>query len=143
MPVNLHNIVRGAITAIHDDESVHWYMFSGQINTDGAITPLYHPPVIIRAQVQSESDDALYHSNNVGENEVIRRFYMYAPGVVLRPAGIIRPLGRAGDLIYRPVEATWWLITATIDDFSASGWVCVRAVQQVEADDFVPEVIQP
>lgn len=143
MSVNLHRVVRGAITAIHSDETVQWYGFSSQINLDGAITPLYFPPKSVKAQIQSESDDALYHSNNVGENEIMRRFYLYANGVVSRPAGIIRPLGRAGDLLYRPVDATWWLITATIDDFSASGWACVRAVQQVEADGFAPEVIEP
>lgn len=141
MPVNLHSVVRGAITAIHADETVHWYKFAQQVNIDGALTPQFHQPATVRAQIQSESDDALYHSNNVGENEVTRRFYLYADGLTARPAGIIRPLGRAGDLLHRPADGTWWLITATIDDFSASGWVCVRAAQQIKAGDFTPEVV--
>lgn len=140
MAVNLHGVVRGVINSIHADETIHWYRFSGQINVDGELFPSFFAPVTVKAQVQSEGDEALTHSNNVGESEVVRRFYMFANGAILRPAGLVRPLGRGGDLLFRLVDSTWWLITATKDDFSESGWVCVRAVQQIKPDDFAPEV---
>lgn len=140
MAINLHGVVRGVINSIHEDETVHWYRFAGQVNVDGALFPSFFAPVTVKAQVQSESDEALAHSNNVGESAVVRRFYMYADGVMLRPAGLVRPLERGGDLLFRLVDSTWWLITATKEDFSESGWVCVRAVQQIKPDGFTPEV---
>lgn len=140
MAINLHGIVRGVINSIHEDETVHWYRFAEQVNVGGALFPSFFAPVTVRAQVQIEGNEALTHNNNTGESEVMRRFYMYADGVMLRPAGVVRPNARGGDLLFRPADSTWWLITATKDDFSESGWVCVNAVQQIKPDGFVPEV---
>lgn len=136
--INLHKIVRGAITSVHADETVLLYKSAGQQNIAGAVEPVYNESETLAAQIQSESDDALYYSGNAGENEITRRFYLYADSLIGRPAGIIRTLARGGDLIYRQEESTWWLITAVIDDFSRVGWVCVRANMQIKPADYSP-----
>lgn len=139
--VNLHAIVRGAINAINPDEDVTLYRASGQKNVAGKVTATYLPPVTVKAQIQSENDEALYHSNNAGQNDITKRFYLYADSVAGRPAGIIRPQARSGDIIQRVLDGTWWKVIAVIDDFSAVGWTSVRAALQTVAPN--PEVIEP
>lgn len=140
MGLNLHAAVRGMITAVHPDETVTLYQATGQSNTKGKLVPVYAAAQNVQAQVQSESDDKLFHTDRKGENETTRRMYLFAdpdsPDTC--PAGVVRPLARGGDMIQRS-NGTWWLITGTLDDFSHVGWVGVRAVLQVTA----PEGVTP
>ena len=138
--VNLHGIVRGAIATLNPDEDAILYTASGQGNVAGKIEATYLPPVAVKVQIQSETDEALYHSNNAGQNDITNRFYLFSSSVEGRPAGIIRPLGRSGDLFQR-ADGTWWLITAVVDDFSAVGWTSVRATLQTVPPN--PKVLWP
>jgi hypothetical protein len=133
--MNLHEMVRTAISAVHADETVTLYRAAGQTNVKGEIKAAYAPGETVKAQIQSEGDDALAHSDRVGQNETNRRFYLMASSPADKPAGIVRPLARSGDMLQRADE-TWWLITALTEDFSGAGWVAVRATLQVKAPDF-------
>lgn len=75
--INLHHVVRGAITAIHPDETVQIYINTGQQNDWGTVTPTYAGPIEAKAQIQSESDSALFHSNRVGMNAETCKAYFY------------------------------------------------------------------
>lgn len=140
MGINLHRIANTIIRDVHPNEQISLYQSKGQKNEKGKITPVYSAPVEMAAQVQTESDESLRHINNVNESDIIRRFYMSTESLDRRPSGLIRTFARTGDLIYRHGEASWWLVTAIVDDFSSVGWVCVRATQQIKAADFKPEV---
>lgn len=134
--LNLHNIVRGAITTVHPDEPVTIYRSAGQKNVAGTVKPIYEQGKNIKAQVQSEKDDALFHANLTGQNQTVRKMYLYsAPSLAEKPAGIIRPISRGGDMIKRS-DGTWWLIVAPIEDFSDVGWMSVRATLQTKEPDF-------
>ena len=128
--LDLHAVVRGAITAVHPDETVLWYRSSGQKIIKGKLVPVYAPPVPLMAQVQSESDEKLYHSQKAGENDVTRAFYLRGTPED-RPAGIVRPLARGGDMFRRERDGTWWLVTGTPEDSSGAGWCKVRVTLQV------------
>lgn len=132
--INLHSIVRGAISALHPDDTVTLYQSAGQQNVKGEIKPVYDAPQSVTAQIQSESDEKLYHADRVGQNDVTRRFYLFADPAK-RPAGVIRPLARGGDIIQR-TDGTWWLVVAVPEDFSAAGWTQVRCSLQAKAPDF-------
>lgn len=131
--MNLHDLVRGAIPPLHPDESVLLVQSTGSLNVRGVVTPQYADAVQVRAQVQSMGNDDLKAMNDTARTEVQRRAYLYsATPAGLVPQGIVRPLARGGDLLRR-ADGTWWLVAAMMEDFSASGWVCVRIVQQIVA----------
>jgi len=129
--MNLHAIVRGAVTALHPDETVTLYQSTGQTNDLGRIVPTYAGAQTVRAQIQSLSAEDLAHVDEASRTEVSRKAYLFAPDAALPPAGIIRPLARNGDFIRR-ADNTWWLVTGILEDFTASGWVCVAVTQQLE-----------
>ena len=131
--LNLHSIARSAIVALHPEESVTLYQSSGQTNTQGTISPTYEAAQTVQAQIQSLSTDELANVENVAQTGQVRKAYLFGPPVSsLIPQGIVRPLARSGDMIQR-ADGTWWLVTGVIEDFSASGWVCVQITQQVDA----------
>ena len=127
--LNLRNITRGALKALQPDEEVLWYQSTGSINNKGRPRPQYAAPQAVMARIQSEGAETLEHWDGATETVVLRRFYLPA-GQNACPAGLVRPLSRGGDMIYRPSENTWWLVAGIIDDFAASGWVAVRAMLQ-------------
>lgn len=132
--MNLHAIVRGAIPALHPDETVTLRQSVGQRNIRGRIVPVYAPAQTVTAQIQSLGSDDLRHAEAVNLTQRDRKAYLFAPTPSTPPTGIVRPLARNGDMIQR-ADGSWWLVTAMLEDFTASGWVCVGIVQQLEGPD--------
>lgn len=131
--INLHALARTMIAAVHPEEEVTMYQSAGQVNVLGQIKPLYAAPKVVMAQVQSVGDAALAHADKVGQNDITRHMYLHADAAN-PPAGLVRPLAKGGDMIQRG-DGTWWLVTATPEDFSSVGWVLVRVTLQVKAPD--------
>lgn len=132
MSLNLHQIVRTAITFNHPDEKLLHVRSTGQSESDdeGKIAPCYEEETVT-AQVQSVGDASLFHANLANQNSIVRRIYLYSPADALtQPSGVFRPLARNGDYLRRD-DGTWWLVVAIEDNFSDVGWVSVRAVLQV------------
>lgn len=137
MSINLHNLVRTSVNAIHADEVVSVYHSAGQVNVKGELIPAYWPPVEAIAQIQSEAPETLAQAAQISDTESARRFYLESKDKT--PAGIVRFWARGGDLIKR-ADGSYWLITALTEDFRAAGWVSVRAVLQVEGEGFAPNI---
>ncbi len=135
--INLHDVVRSAITTVHPDETVALYFNAGQVNNWGEVTPIYEGPYSVQAQIQSESDAALFHSNNAGMNtETIKAYFYQSEDSPI--AELSRFKERGGDMFQRS-DGSWWLITALPDNFSSVGWISARATLQVNG----PQNIQP
>lgn len=139
--INLHGVVRGVVNALHPDAKGTLYRSTGQTTSaDGKVKATYAEGVPVLVQVQSESPTELFHTDRVGQEEVSRKMYLFsAAGTDARVAGIVRELARNGDMLRMDepgVPGVWWLITAVVEDFSRSGWCCVRATLQVKAPDF-------
>lgn len=132
--MNLHALVRQAITGLHPDEAVTLRQSIGQRNERGRVTPVYGPAQEVRAQIQSLGPNDLAQSEAVSSTRIDRKAYLFAPDAGLPPQGLVRPLGRTGDMVQR-ADGTWWLVTAMIEDFTASGWVCVGITQQVDGPE--------
>jgi len=139
--LNLHGIVRGAVSMVNPDEDIMLYTAAGQENVAGKISSKYFSPIAAKAQIQSGNNEDLKHANNIGYNGVINRFYLYASSPESRPAGIVRPQGRGGDLIQCVRDGSWWLIIAVPDDFSNVGWASVLAALQAVPPN--PVLVEP
>ncbi|MBQ1779787.1 MAG: hypothetical protein IIZ93_16660, partial [Acidaminococcaceae bacterium] len=98
MSLNLHQIVRGAISSVNADEQVYIIRSTGNANVKGRIQATYATPELITAQVQTLSNDDLKIVNETERTERDRKFYLFSdPDYNTSPASIIRYLGRTGD----------------------------------------------
>ena len=135
MPLNLHDIVRGAINIVNPDEDVWLIQNIGQTNVKGRITAVYAPAQKVKAQVQTLSGDDLTVMNDTERTERDRKLYLYAETKTgTPPSGIIRPRGKSGDFMRRN-DGTYWKVYNVSEDYTTDGWVLVLASQQVD----VPE----
>lgn len=142
MSLNLHSVVRGAISAINADETVWLIQSAGQKNVKGQLIASYSAPEQITAQVQSLGGDDLNVINDTERSERDRKFYLFAKTAAGRsPAGIVRPLGMTGDFIYRPADSCYWKIYNVSEDFTAAGWCLVLASQQVDVPQAVKDAM--
>lgn len=133
--INLHHVVRTAITTVHPDETILWYQNKGASNVGGILQPSYAEPLSLVAQVQSESDASLMHANRADMNTETIKVYLYWD-VQTNPLNLDRFTAKGGD-IFKRADGSFWLVTALTDNFADVGWVSCRAVRQVNP----PEVI--
>jgi hypothetical protein len=131
--MNLHAVVRSAVTSLHPDETVTLYQSKGQQNVRGRIIPVYAEPQVVQAQIQLTSGMELQHSEAVSRTRISGKAYLFASQAT-PPAGIIRLSLRNGDFLQRG-DGSWWLITSVQEDFSSVGWVCVGITEQIEAPE--------
>ena len=139
MSLNLHDIVRGVVTSVLDDEDVYLVQSIGQESDWGRVTAKYAPAELVKAQVQTLSGDDLTVTAETARAARDRKFYLYSDTASGQtPAGNVRILGRTGDFLYRIKAKTWWLVYNVSEDFTSAGWVCVLASEQQEVP---PEVL--
>lgn len=137
MAINLHAIVNPVIAGLHPNYNGTIYRSDGQAaNERGQLVPIYAEGEVIMMQLQSQSSDELYHADRVNMNDVIRHAYLYsASSTGSKPASLIRPFARNGDMIQHE-DGTWWLVKELQEDFNKAGWVNVSIQLQVKAPDF-------
>ena len=75
--INLHHVVRGAITSVHPDETVKLFINVEQSNEYGTVKLVFFGPIEVKAQIQSESDEALFHADRAGMNTETVKAYFY------------------------------------------------------------------
>ena len=142
MPLNLHDLVRGAINIVNPDEDVWLIQNIGQTNVKGRITASYAPAQKVKAQVQTLSGDDLTIMNDTERTERDRKFYLYSDTETgTPPSGIIRPLGKSGDFMRRN-DGTYWKVYNVSEDYTTDGWVLVLASQQVDVPEQVKTLME-
>jgi hypothetical protein len=130
--INLHALVRPAISAVHPDLSATLHRSVGQTTeADGGVRSVSAPGMAVRAQMQSGEAAGLCHEEGMGSEREERKVYLFSGREGrAKAAGIVRELARGGDMLQLE-DGSWWLITAVLEDFSRSGWTCVRATRQI------------
>lgn len=130
--MNLHAVVRGAITAVARDLPAELYTMTGEQERGerGDLLPVFAEPVPVLGQWQSIKADEIIKTERINEATTVRRVYLRATDdASSRPWASWRPLGRSGDLL-KDDRGAFWLVDAVIEDFTHEGWVCVQAVLQ-------------
>ena len=129
--MNLHDVVRGAITSVNADQVFTLYTATGNFarSYDTLETvPEVLPGVSVQGQIQTISPDAVIRTERVLLGSIVRRIYLRASeGLSVKPTGIYRPLARAGDYLDDHLGQRWQ-VDALLEDFSAEGWVSVQAI---------------
>ena len=132
--INLHHVVRPAITLLNPDEDILLYQSLGQKNVKGKGTPLYSKAIEAKAQIQPLDANSLAQTENASTTPEDEQAFVYS-SKELPVAGIRRkPFARTGDFIKR--DGLWYLVTAELEDFSSIGWANVRITLQITPPDF-------
>lgn len=133
--MNLHNVVRGAITSIHPDEEVTLYQSEGQVNVKGVIKAKYKAPKTVKANFQPLDANALKHIEAFNQTPMSEQVFLYSDDSFPVAGQQRLPAIRTGDFIKRS-DNTWWLITTVMEDWSWDGWCNVGVHQQTTPPDF-------
>lgn len=129
--MNLHAIVRGAITTVHPDEVCVLIQSAGVTNVDGILENKYRPGVTVAANWQP-TGEPLQHEDGMSTTTQESKVYLYSnqPYPV---KGVSRlPMLRTGDFLARK-DGTYWLVTDVTEDWSEDGWALVTVTLQTEA----------
>ena len=130
--MNLHQLVRGAITSVNPDILATFQQSTGY-STDGAgnRTPTYTTTTGVPIQVQAMTARDLQHTDFLNIEGVVRKIYMFG-----NTQGVVRPSQQGGDLLtfgQIPGDTPQvWLTVAVLETWV--DWCCVVAVLQ---DDVV------
>lgn len=93
--MNLHGLVRGAITSVNPDQTGLWRKSTGNnVSPGGRVIPLYDTVTQVPIQVQALSGRDLKHINYLGVQGVRRSVYMFG-----NVQGVNRPNAQGGDLL--------------------------------------------
>lgn len=133
--VNLHNVVRGAITSIHPDETVTLYQSAGQRNVKGKIVSVYSEPQEVKANFQPLDSDALRHAEVLGQTPMSEQVFLYSENPMPIAGQQRLPIIRTGDFLLRD-NGTYWLVTAVLEDWTWDGWCNVGVHIQTTPPDF-------
>lgn len=135
MSLNLHSIVRPAITTVNADTAAFWLVSTGNTpNADGSKTADYADPVAVTVQAQPPSGELLQHAEFLNVQGTIREVWMYG-----NPQSISRVDAKGGDLIEfpqnvgAPIET--WLVKVVVEQgwsLTDGSWSHVGVILQVD-----------
>lgn len=129
--MNLHSVVRGAITSLNPDVPALLERSAGYAaQPDGSRKPRYLQAQSVTIQVQPMSWGDIQHANFLNLKGVMRVVFGYGS-----TEGIVRPTEKGGDLLrfaaYRGQQMSEWLTSQTLEVFD-SGWSKVIVVMQAQ-----------
>jgi len=92
---NLHQIVRGCISAVNPNVRVQIQSSTGQnTNPDFSQTPSYASPIVVRGQVQPLAQKDLQHTESLNLQGTLRALYVSG-----HLEGEVRVTMKGGDLV--------------------------------------------
>lgn len=120
--MNLHLIVRGAVTTVNPDiAGTHLISTGYTTDATGKNTPTYSASAA-RLQVQGVKPTTLLHMDSLNIQGVLRQVHMYGD-----TAGVVRADGKGGDLLNFPqrvgAAVQTWKVVAVLETFP--DWSCV------------------
>lgn len=120
--MNLHGLVRGAITTVNPDETVTLSQSTGTTkNADFSLSPTYSTSGV-GAQVQALTGKDLRQIEGLNLNGTLRKFYFFG-----EVDAIVRSAQKGGDLITRSDESVW-LVNQVLEQWP--DWCAVVATLQ-------------
>lgn len=132
MGLNLHAIVRPAITSVNPDTLGTWRESTGDtIAAGGRVVPTYTDHLLVPMQVQALSGKDLKHTDFLSMQGVKRAVYLYG-----NVEGVNRPDAKGGDLLLFPETRgganKTWLVVVVLETWGPdlTGWCKVGVVLQ-------------
>lgn len=120
--MNLHDMVRTAITGVNPDQTIMLLQSAGQKVVNYSQVAIYEPAVEVRAQVQPVSDKALTWLQFSRQSTSWRDCYLYG-----RVSGLERATAKGGDFLY--FEGYEWEVDQVLEAWDATAdWTKVRVV---------------
>ena len=134
MGLNLHSVVRGAITTVVPDVSISYLQSIGSAAVLGKRTPTYAAPVTIRGNVQPVSGGQMRKYEFLQGQGVYRSVHLYGD-----VEGIVRSMQKGGDLLKFADPVTGgavatWLVTK-VDETWNVGWCRVIVTLQLDPNN--------
>lgn len=128
--MNLHGIVRGAITSVNPDRAVTWLASTGNtVATGGIQTPTYATGVTVFGQIQPAPTEMLRKFNYLQGQRIYRVVYFYGQKQI-----IDRGAQLGGDLLQFPEipngTSRTWLIAQVPEQWP--DWCCVLCCLQID-----------
>lgn len=133
MNLNLHGIVRGAITSAQSDIPIIYLQSTGSSASVGKRTPTYADPVTVLGQVQPVSGGQIRKYEFLQSQGIYRSIYFYGD-----IEAMVRSMQRGGDLVKfpqvpgNPVET--WLVSK-VDETWNTGWCRVIVTLQLDPNN--------
>ncbi len=127
--MNLHAVVRGAISSVNPDmpDAVLFKSHGYDTVSSGKQIPKYAAPITVSIQVQAMSTRDLMKTNFLNLQGTLRAVYMYGA-----THAIVRPLVIGGDVLEFALETgstpRRWLVVSELEPWGTAGW-CKLAVQ--------------
>jgi hypothetical protein len=134
MNLNLHGVVRGAITSVNSDIPIGYLAsVSSTTAVGGKRTPTYAETITIMGQVQPVPSDDLGHFDFLQSQGIYKSVYLYGIS-----NAIVRSLKLGGDLLSFPSpeipDGCTWLVKA-VPEAWATGWCRVLVVAQLDPNN--------
>lgn len=123
MNLNLHAVVRGAITSVREDIAGTVYVSTGRQNINGILVPQF-TAVGAQLQVQAQSHGATTHDGGALHQSSYYTIYAYGEF-----SDLDRPDGRGGDIC--AFNNQFWAITKVIEWWPL--WCSFEVTRQLNA----------
>lgn len=125
--MNLHGIVRPAISAVNPYQPATLYRSTGATSGyGGSRTPTYDGGTPIQLQKQAISQADLRHVDNLNLQGELCKFWL--DGALY---GAVRKYSKGGDLIWMTNDNTGWLVVAVMEIWP--DWCSVIGCLQLDA----------
>lgn len=123
--MNLHQLVRRAISSINPDQTVTIKKFIGYDNSGVYAIPSYEE-VQTTAQIQPIRSSDIQHINNFNTSSVYKNMYLNGDW-----NGLNRAVGSGGDLVVWNNQT--WYVVAVDENFSpTAGWTKITVCLQID-----------
>lgn len=123
--MNLHQLVRGAISSINPDQPITIKKFTGYDNSGVYAIPTYES-FETTAQIQPIRSSDIQHINNFNTSSVYKNMYLNGDW-----NGLNRAIGSGGDLVIWNNQT--WYIVAVDENFSpTAGWTKITVCLQID-----------
>lgn len=115
--MNLHQLVRGAISAVNPDTLAVIQTSTGYTTAaNGQQQPTYATTYNVTVQVQGLTAPELDHVDSLNIQGTLRGFWING-----NVQGTVRSLGKGGDILTMANGSTW-LVVHVLETWDSAGW---------------------
>ena len=123
--MNLHNIVRAAITSVNPDQTINIKVFSG-VDNSGTYAVLSYTETSAIAQIQPLNSEDIQFINNFNSSSLYKTMYINGDW-----SGLNRVTESGGDLIEWDNKV--WYVSSVPEGWNkTAGWTKVIVVAQTD-----------